>query len=143
MNILQALRKPLLAAVAVMGLFAGLSATATPALARGGHVSIGIGLGVPLFFGPAWGYYAPPYPYYYPPYAAPPPVVYAPPPAVYAPPPAYYQQPLEAVPSSPVYRSQDGQYCREYQATVRVDGQYQNSYGTACQQPDGTWHVVN
>jgi surface antigen len=35
-----------------------------------------------------------------------------------------------------------GEYCREYQQTVRVGGQTQNAYGTACRQPDGSWRVV-
>lgn len=36
-----------------------------------------------------------------------------------------------------------GAYCREYQQTVIVGGQEQSAYGTACQQPDGSWKVVN
>lgn len=72
-------------------------------------------------------YYAPPV--YYPP---PPQVVYVP-----APP------PLAATPTSPAYRTADGRYCREYQATVTVNGVPQPTYGTACLQPDGTWRVVN
>lgn len=71
---------------------------------------------------------------------------YSPPPqAVYAPPPpAYYgQAPLQATPASDVYQTQSGQYCREYQSSVRVGGQMQYGYGTACQQPDGSWRVVN
>jgi len=77
--------------------------------------------------------YAPP-PVYYPP---PPRVVYAPPPVVYAP------APIDAVPASAPYRTSDGRYCREYQAQVMVGGVPQPSYGTACQQPDGSWRVVN
>jgi surface antigen len=38
---------------------------------------------------------------------------------------------------------QAGAYCREYQTTVTVGGQVQEAYGTACQQPDGSWKVVN
>ncbi len=38
---------------------------------------------------------------------------------------------------------QNGQYCREYQTTVTVGGEYQQAYGTACRQPDGSWKVVN
>ena len=34
-------------------------------------------------------------------------------------------------------------YCREFQTTVVIDGQPQAAHGTACQQPDGTWVVVN
>lgn len=80
-------------------------------------------------------FYAPPPAYYYPP---PPRVVYAvPPPVVYAP------APIDAVPASAPYRTSDGRYCREYQAQVMVGGVPQPSYGTACQQPDGSWRVVN
>lgn len=75
-------------------------------------------------------YYAPPV--YYPP--PPPQVVYVP-----APQPA----PLVAAPTSPAYRTSDGRYCREYQATVTVNGMPQPSYGTACLMPDGAWRVVN
>jgi hypothetical protein len=70
---------------------------------------------------------------------APPPVIYAPPPAVvYSAPPV-----VSAIPSSPVYQTQNGQYCREYQGTITVNGVSQPSYGTACLMPDGTWRVVN
>jgi len=41
------------------------------------------------------------------------------------------------------YETAAGQYCREYQQTVTVNGQTQNAYGTACRQPDGSWKVVN
>jgi surface antigen len=34
-------------------------------------------------------------------------------------------------------------FCREYQQTVVVGGRYQEGYGTACRQPDGSWRVVN
>ncbi len=33
-------------------------------------------------------------------------------------------------------------YCREYQTTVTVNGEVQKAYGTACRQPDGSWHIV-
>jgi len=36
-----------------------------------------------------------------------------------------------------------GNYCREYQTTINVDGASQKAYGTACRQRDGTWKVVN
>ncbi|NYZ16411.1 hypothetical protein HL658_28040 [Azospirillum sp. RWY-5-1] len=81
---------------------------------------------------------------------APPPVVYAPPPPgfVYAPPPAgfVYAPPPPAItaePAGPVYQARNGQYCREYQSTIRVGGVARPGYGTACQQPDGTWRIVN
>ncbi|HEY4345689.1 MAG TPA: hypothetical protein VGN05_15175 [Parvibaculum sp.] len=71
-------------------------------------------------------------------YAPPPQTYYAPPPAGY-----YGQAPIQATPASDVYQTQSGQYCREYQSSVRVGGQMQYGYGTACQQPDGQWRVVN
>lgn len=36
-----------------------------------------------------------------------------------------------------------GSYCREYRTTVTIDGRREEALGTACQQPDGTWRVVN
>jgi hypothetical protein len=141
MKITHTARRLTLALVAAIGLAAGMSAVTTPAEAHS-HVSIGIGLGFPLYpaYGYGYGYYRPWYPGYYAP-----PVVYAPPPVYVQP--AYaqpvYQQPVQAVPTSDVYRANNGQYCREYQSTVRVAGHYENSYGTACQEPDGSWHVVN
>jgi len=39
----------------------------------------------------------------------------------------------------PVYRGPAGQYCREYQQTIYIDGRPQSAYGTACRQPDGSW----
>ncbi len=35
-----------------------------------------------------------------------------------------------------------GSYCREFQQTITVGGQKQQGYGTACQQRDGTWKIV-
>ena len=35
----------------------------------------------------------------------------------------------------------EGQYCREYQQEVTIDGELQKSYGTACRQPDGSWKL--
>lgn len=43
----------------------------------------------------------------------------------------------------PAYQNNSGQYCREYQQTVTIDGRPQSAYGTACRQPDGSWQVVN
>ena len=42
-----------------------------------------------------------------------------------------------------IQRSEDGRYCREYQAKVLIDGQLQDGYGRACRQPDGSWETVN
>lgn len=39
--------------------------------------------------------------------------------------------------------NQNGEYCREYQTTVTVSGKAQKAYGTACRQPDGSWHIVS
>jgi len=38
--------------------------------------------------------------------------------------------------------SSSGRYCREYQQTVMIGGQQEQAYGTACQQPDGSWEVI-
>lgn len=40
-------------------------------------------------------------------------------------------------------QTSSGAYCREYNQTIVVGGKTQSGYGTACQQPDGTWKVVN
>ena len=37
--------------------------------------------------------------------------------------------------------AQTNAYCREYQTTVVVGGREQEAYGTACQQPDGSWKI--
>jgi surface antigen len=37
----------------------------------------------------------------------------------------------------------DGTYCREYQQTVTIGGKQEQSYGTACRQPDGSWKTVS
>jgi hypothetical protein len=102
--------------------------TAGPAAARGGgHVFFGFNTWGPSYYYP---YYAP---YYYPP-------AYYPPPLVYAPAPAYGTvQPLPP----PGYPDSSGRNCREYQTTIQVDGQAQPIHGTACQQPDGTWRMIN
>lgn len=34
-------------------------------------------------------------------------------------------------------------YCREYQRNVVVGGHREESYGTACRQPDGAWKIVS
>jgi surface antigen len=39
------------------------------------------------------------------------------------------------------YQAPSGQYCREYTQEIVVAGEKQQSYGTACRQPDGTWQV--
>jgi len=34
-------------------------------------------------------------------------------------------------------------YCREYTSTAIVDGKPQQTVGTACQDPDGRWRIVD
>lgn len=36
----------------------------------------------------------------------------------------------------------NGAYCREFQQTLNIGGRQQQAYGKACQQPDGSWNVV-
>jgi len=36
---------------------------------------------------------------------------------------------------------QTGNYCREYKTTINVGGKYEEAYGTACRQSDGTWRI--
>lgn len=38
--------------------------------------------------------------------------------------------------------SSAGEYCREFLQTVTVGGRSEQGYGTACQQPDGSWRIV-
>ncbi len=37
----------------------------------------------------------------------------------------------------------DGRACREFRQEVIIGGDRTEAYGTACQQPDGSWQVVN
>ncbi len=41
------------------------------------------------------------------------------------------------------YQEPSGEYCREYTQEIVVAGEEEQSYGTACRQPDGTWKVKN
>ncbi len=36
-----------------------------------------------------------------------------------------------------------GRYCREYTTTAVIAGRTQQTYGTACRQPDGSWELVS
>ena len=38
--------------------------------------------------------------------------------------------------------SSSGRYCREFQHTVFIDGKAERGYGTACQEPDGSWEII-
>ncbi len=40
------------------------------------------------------------------------------------------------------YHNGQGEYCREFTQTIFIGGEKQQGYGTACQQPDGTWRIV-
>src|SRR5262245_16346824 len=37
----------------------------------------------------------------------------------------------------------NGNFCREFQQTVTIGGKPENSFGTACRQPDGSWRIVS
>jgi surface antigen len=41
------------------------------------------------------------------------------------------------------FQNDSNQYCREYSATVKIDDARQQTYGTACLQPDGTWRILS
>lgn len=46
-------------------------------------------------------------------------------------------------PPSTIYvDDSSGSYCREYSQQIRIGDQVQESYGTACMQPDGSWKIV-
>jgi hypothetical protein len=108
------------------------------------------------FGGPCCGWYSPaPY------YAYPPPYYYAPPPAYYPPPTAYAAPtapsaytpgmpaagaaatPAISYTSKPAFTNTAGQTCRQYKTTDATNGHPIDVYGTACQQTDGQWRVVN
>lgn len=39
--------------------------------------------------------------------------------------------------------STSGRYCREFQQQVTIGGKSESAYGTACQQPDGSWEIIS
>lgn len=41
------------------------------------------------------------------------------------------------------YKTDSGQFCREYQQTITVGGKTEQGYGRACRQPDGSWRIVS
>ena len=113
----------------LFAVFAALAALAVPAATPAeahSHVFLGFNFGYPA------------YPAYYPPpvYYAPPPVVYAPPPpvVVYTPPPPVYAVPAPA--PAPTASN-----CRTYNGDATIDASGRPFYGTACQGPDGRWHI--
>ncbi len=40
------------------------------------------------------------------------------------------------------FKNKDDQYCREYNASIKINDAQQQTYGTACLQPDGSWRVL-
>lgn len=40
------------------------------------------------------------------------------------------------------YQRGDGRYCREYITEAQVAGSREQTYGTACRQPDGSWEIM-
>ncbi len=41
------------------------------------------------------------------------------------------------------YQNASGEYCREYQQTVVINGSEQQAYGHACRQADGSWKITS
>lgn len=130
---------------------AGIVAILMTVMTAGSAIAGG-GAGVTFGFGggPYYGHHHRPPPFYYGP---PPPVYYRGP--VYVPPPVYVAPPVYVVPRT--YYAPQTFYerapdvapqaqrglCREYQSTGVVNGSVVPTYGTACQQPDGTWRIIN
>ncbi len=80
------------------------------------------------------------YSYYEPLYVAPP----APPPrrvVYYQPEVVEYRYAAPAMVSEGYVGARSSRYCREYTQQVRIGDQVQETYGTACLRPDGTWHI--
>jgi surface antigen len=46
-----------------------------------------------------------------------------------------------AITPTRTYQLANGTYCRQYQQTIKVGGEQQQAFGTACRQPDGTWKI--
>lgn len=90
-----------------------------------GYVSFGTGY-------PAYPYYRPYYPAY------PTPVYVEPAPII-----VEDVQPYDNYARPVTNTRYDQGYCREYTRNVKINGRIEESYGTACQQPDGSWAVVN
>jgi hypothetical protein len=52
--------------------------------------------------------------------------------------------PYGSYPVAPMAPPQpSAQNCRQFQQSVLINGQPQLTYGTTCQQPDGSWQIVN
>jgi hypothetical protein len=142
--------------LAIMLVVAVMVVLAAPAFARDrdhywghhrhGHshsgVSFSIGggyYGDPYYY-PRHSYYSSYYPYYNS-YVVPPPVVYTPP-VIYSSPSTVIYSNAPANQTSSTYIDDIGRTCREFQSTAQIGGTLQDTYGTACLQPDGSWRVV-
>jgi len=42
-----------------------------------------------------------------------------------------------------IYQAASGNYCREYETSVTIDGKQEKAFGKACRQPDGSWQIDN
>ncbi|MFK7967711.1 MAG: RT0821/Lpp0805 family surface protein [Rickettsiaceae bacterium] len=40
------------------------------------------------------------------------------------------------------FKTNHGQYCREYTQEVVIGGEKQKAYGKACRKPDGNWEII-
>jgi len=126
----------------------------------GGLIGLGLGIALTSYLNAPKRVYVPP-PVYAPPPAYTPSQSYAPPPSytpptysAFAPTPSAVAAPvriqpalapadvINAVPTSPVYLSNSGGYCRDFQASGVFSGVMRPVVGTACQGPDGVWRVV-
>ncbi len=47
-----------------------------------------------------------------------------------------------SVKTTRIGKSTSGRECRVFQQTITVGGKTEQAYGTACQQPDGAWEIV-
>jgi hypothetical protein len=132
----------------------------------GGLIGLGLGIALSSYLNAPKPVYVPPPVYppppsYSPPPSYTPPSVYTPPSAsapqtysTFAPMPSAVAAPLRlqpasvptdaisAVPTSQVYLSSSGAYCRDFKATGLVGGVTRPIAGTACQGADGVWRVV-
>lgn len=41
----------------------------------------------------------------------------------------------------PAFQTRNGTYCREYLTEAYINGELQQTYGTACRKPDGSWEI--
>lgn len=74
---------------------------------------------------------------------------YSPPEPIFIEPsPIYYEPPQAYIPAPTPYPANynntgEDRYCREYTRPAQVGGRMQQTYGTACMQPDGDWQIID